>query len=111
MAKTLTLGRIHKEIVRLDPTLKPGDPSFISATILLGALRAGTAIRPLATFTRLPRRVVAERVHRLKANGVFQRNGKIFADWFGEHGGVALWADVCVAEGLMNRAATKPRKR
>jgi hypothetical protein len=102
--KKFTFKYFEKEVRRLDPNLKPDDPCFKTAVLLLSALQVGANIERLVEFTGYPKGFVRERALRCRENGIF-RGGKVACDWFDENGGVGLWCDVLVAEGLLGRAS------
>jgi hypothetical protein len=104
--QTPTIQEIRAEVRAMDPHLKPWNPSFKSAVLLLSLLVVGPDdITTLASFSRLPRSFVETRVARLRANGIVTAEGKVAAAWFDTAGAEAFWLDVCVAEGLMKRAS------
>lgn len=108
MRKNLTRAYLIKEIRRLDSSYKTVEPKddegFKTALILLASIVVGPNIKRLATYTGLSRWDVSKRSRNLRHNRVWVR-GRVHGDWFDKkHGGVAFWADVCVADGLMNRA-------
>jgi hypothetical protein len=109
-ANTVTLGRIQREIRKMDPALNESDGVFKSATILLSALQVGTSVRALSKFTGLPAALVKERVVRLRASNVFRRDGKIRAGWFDKDGAMDFWLDCLVAEGMMQRGSQPAAK-
>lgn len=100
--KLLTLQDFEKEVQQLDPSQKPEEPSFKTAVLLLSALQVGANAERLSKFTGYPRTFVSERVRRCRENGIF-KGGKVACEWFDENGGIALWCDVLVAEGLLAR--------
>jgi hypothetical protein len=104
MSAQVTLTQIQDEVNRMDPSLKGKGGHFRSAVLLLSALAVGTSLDDLVGFTGYRRSFVEPRVKRLQQSGVFTRDGQIAAQWFDENGGIAFWMDVCVAEGLMQRA-------
>jgi hypothetical protein len=54
--------------------------------------------------TRIPSRSVAEFAERLRADGVWTPDGRTACEWADEHGLLAFWMDVWVAQGLLERA-------
>jgi hypothetical protein len=100
--KKLTLRDFEKEVQRLDPKQKPEDSGFKTAVLLLSTLEVGPNVERLVKFTGYPKEFVRERVRRCRAGGIF-RGGKIACEWFDENGGIALWCDVLVAEGMLER--------
>jgi len=101
----MTLRQIIQEVARLDPNLRPDESTFHSAVLLLAALQQGQDTMKLAQFTGYSLAWIEERAARLRAAGIWKR-GKTHAEWADdEDGAVSFWMDVCVAEGLLKRAA------
>ena len=100
----VTIQQLRKEVKRLDPNLSEEDEGFSAALVLLAAGNVGTSWRKIADFTCLDPHLVKLFVSRLQRNKVFT-HGKINCEWFDrENGDISFWMDVCVAQGLMNRA-------
>ena len=105
MAMATTFKKVCAELRRMDPSLQPDSTSFQTAAIMLSALVVGANARRVAAFTGYGAPFVRMVASRLRDSGIW-RNGKTRSDWaHPEHGGIAFWCDVAVAEGFMERVA------
>jgi hypothetical protein len=83
--------------------LKPTDPAFRAAVILLAGLEYGHNIDMLARKTGYDRAFVSRTARRLIDNGVWKA-GVTIADWSSsDEASGTFWNDVAVAEGKMCR--------
>lgn len=98
----LELQKIQKEVARLDPSIKENSATFKTAVMLLSALQVGANEEKVMAFTGFSKSFVTSRARRLRKSGIWDGD-KTACEWFGEDGGIAFWADVCVAEGLLQR--------
>jgi hypothetical protein len=108
-AKTADLEKLKAAIHASDPNITEDAEAFQAALVLLAAADMdSTSVAPLTAATGVPYALVRKFVRNLKLNGVF-RGGKIHhSGWDDEqHGGIAFWMDVCVAEGLMIRSVDR----
>ena len=103
---TITLQTIHKEAAKVTGATK-GSKEFKAAVCMLSALQVGAKAQAVAEFTRYPIGLVREFSGNLKASGIWQKDGKTAADWFGKDGGISFNCDVAVAMGYMKRVAEK----
>lgn len=100
----MKLSEIYKTVHDLDKALGEDEDTFKTAALLIALLQMPPDASALSRFLKLPIGFVEERLKRLRAQGVLDANGTVLADWFDEeHGGVAFWMDVAVAEGLLER--------
>ena len=100
----INLEYLKEEIKGLDPNLKEDDIAYSHALLLLASLVVGTSVKKIAGFTNLDFGLVKDAVKLLRKNGVFVGR-KVHADWFDEkYGATAFWLDVCIADGLVERA-------
>lgn len=106
--KRWTVERLKAEVRRMDENLSDDDPAFATAVLLLSLLMVERpTVQALVEFTGFERAFVAERVARLRQNGVLVGWGdraKMRANWFEEHGGYEFWLDVCVADGYLEKS-------
>lgn len=102
MRKKITPEILHKEVRRLDASLKPGSRDHETYLILLSSLTCGPNIKRIANFLGISRQKVAERSRRLRKNGVWS-GPRLRCVWFEKHGGIAFVMDAAVADGLMQR--------
>jgi hypothetical protein len=101
----MTREEIVKTILKMDPGLTPDDEAFKAQLVMLAALDQETLdVRKLAKFTGVSVGLVNKFAHNLRKNGVW-KGRKIYADWFGENGGIEFNLDTCVAIGWMERSA------
>lgn len=98
------LARIREGIKSSDPNVNEDDESYKAAAVLLAAINVGQNQSKIVKLLGYPRALVAKFAYNLKKSGVW-KNGKTYAEWNDpENGGIAFWMDVCVAQGLMERA-------
>ncbi len=101
--KKWTLARIGAEVLRMDPKVDPDSDTFQAAVVLLCGVVVGPS--KAAAFSGYPASVTGPIVERLRTSGIWKGRQVHHSGWFDEDaGGMAFWMDVCVAEGLMQRA-------
>lgn len=98
----MTLEEIKDELRKMDPDFDPDSDTGRAQIVLISALEVGPNQRKIAKFTGLSLPIVAKFAHNLKKNGVW-KNGKVYADWFEENGGISFNLDTCVALGWLDR--------
>lgn len=103
------LAILKDEIVRLEPTITPDDPSYTTYLILLSSAIVGPNIKKIAKFAHIPRKDVRERAVNLRKNKVWV-GGHVYAEWFEKDGGIAFICDALVADGLVKRAEVGKEK-
>lgn len=87
----------------LDP-IEEDDDDFAAALVMLAAVRLGNRdLGALSRLTEVPLPLVEEFAGRLRANGVWQSDGKTHAEWDAEDGVLAFWLDVWVATGRLEK--------
>lgn len=105
----MNLEEIKQEVSRMDPNLN--GEGFQAAVVLLSGLQVGADAKKVAKFTGYAPDLVEAFSLRLHRSGVWT-NGKTACEWFDkDNGGIAFWMDVCVAQGLMQRATAKKKIR
>lgn len=105
----ITLEMLHKEAARLTGCAE-SDKAFKGAVCMLAALHVGAKSKAVSEFTNYPIGLVRELSGKLRASGIWTKDGKTRAEWFGKDGGIAFNCDVAVAMGLLRRVAEKKKR-
>lgn len=108
-SKRVTFDDVKREILRMEPKIKPGDPTFTAPAVLLSACFVGSRLGKVLAFTGLPRKEVKPKWDGFVKNGIF-KNGKVCGEDYSDPktGGIGFWCDVLCGEGRLKRAsATK----
>ena len=101
----------RKELIRMicenDPNEDQESESFKAQMVMLASAIEGTFNqKKLAKITQVHPSLIAKFARNLRKSGVWKGRNTICANWRDEEeGGVAFMLDVCVATGLMARAA------
>ena len=99
----MKIEKIRKEVKNMDPNLDARTMAFKAAVCLLSGLQVGTNPSAIAEFTGFPLKTVQGFAEHLVKSGVWN-DGKTYCNWFDEeHGGIAFWCDVAVAQGYLQR--------
>lgn len=100
-----TLAEMKAAIRELDPPTMDDNPEMLDAGLVLlaGAYLGTKKLMPISRLTGVSPWRVAKFAKRLRANGVWTKDGMTNAEWNEEHGLVALLLDILVATGMMNR--------
>lgn len=101
---------IIEEVKRLDPKLKQDDEGFLIATILLSGLVVGANSEAISKFLGISLDKVEKYEKNLVKNKIWVK-GKTQCEWFDKDGTIALWMDVAVAQGYMEKRSEKPAKK
>lgn len=97
----------RQQVRKLDSKCDPSSEEGQACALMLAALKHGCRqVRPLAAITGVPLKKTFAVARNLRANGVWNADGKTRCDWMdAETGGISFWLDVNVALGRMNRVA------
>lgn len=106
----LTREQIEREVLKMDPGLKPDDEAVKAQVIMLASVQIGPNIKKLIKFTGYPPGLVHKFGHNLRKNGVWHGR-RVRANWFDEGGYIDLLLDTNVALGYLERASPKPAAR
>ena len=99
------MKKITAEFVKSEARRITGQKS-IDAQALLASAFVGPNVSEIMKFLGLSERSrtnLTRMAALLERNGIWLKNGKIAADWFGKDGGLAFNIDLCVARGLLQR--------
>lgn len=107
----ITVVDLGREVVRMDPSIDLRSDSYKAALCLLASVHVGPDPEKISGFTGVHPDLVGSFAERLTASGVWHK-GRVYCEWFDKvNGGVAFWLDVCVAQGLIERAKRKRKVR
>ncbi len=114
MNAEFTISLVRSQIKELEPKLDPKSDNFKTAVVVLSSLIVGPNIRGLVRFTGYGRKFIRIRARRLFESGIWQKDGKIYIDWFHEkwelRSTVSFWLDVLVASGEVEKVPGDPDK-
>lgn len=99
-----TIEEIKQAVRDVDPSIHSNDNTFKAMVVLLSLTQVRFDLREICAFTGYsPKRGIIQKfMCNIESNGIY-KDGKIYCDWMGEDGAMALLLDAMVANGKLNR--------